>query len=73
VINLTEKGIEMGKYLLYRHSTIFEFLNLIGVNKNILEQTENIEHAIYNETLDKISKLIKFLRDNDFENGWNFC
>lgn len=61
-VNLTEKGIETGKYLLYRHKTIFDFLELIGVKENLLEQTEKIEHAICEETLTKISNLISILR-----------
>lgn len=61
-INLTEKGIEVGKYLLFRHKTIFNFLELIGVEENLLEQTEKIEHAICEETLTKINNLISILR-----------
>jgi len=39
-VNLTEKGVEIGKYLLNRHETISNFLRLIGVENNLLEQTE---------------------------------
>lgn len=63
-VNLTEKGMEIGKYLLFRHKTIFNFLELIGVKENLLEQTEKIEHAICEETLDKISNLINILENN---------
>lgn len=63
-VNLTEKGIEIGKYLLFRHETIFNFLELIGVKENLLEQTEKIEHSISEETLEKINYLISFLVKN---------
>lgn len=63
-VNLTEKGIEIGKYLLSRHDTISTFLKLIGVEHNLLEQTEKIEHAIYEETLNKINGFIHFINDN---------
>ncbi len=63
-VNLTEKGTEVGKYLLFRHKTIYNFLELIGVKENLLEQTEKIEHAISEETLEKISILIEVLEKN---------
>jgi len=63
-VNLTERGVEMGKYLLSRHEIISNFLKLIGVNNNLLEQTEKIEHAIYEETMEKINNFILFLKDN---------
>nr|WP_312579993.1 iron dependent repressor, metal binding and dimerization domain protein [Sedimentibacter sp.] len=63
-VNLTEKGIELGKYLLNRHETIFNFLKLIGVDDNLLEQTEKIEHAINEETIKKMNSFILFINDN---------
>ncbi len=63
-VNLTEKGIEVGKYLLNRHDTIFNFLKLIGVADNLLEQTEKIEHAINEETIERMNNFIFFINDN---------
>jgi len=63
-VNLTEKGIGIGKYLLNRHETIFNLLKLIGVDNNLLEQTEKIEHAINEETIEKMDKFILFIKDN---------
>jgi len=48
---------------LERHRIIFDFLECLGVKENILEQTEKIEHAVNDEVLEKINKLIKFLKD----------
>lgn len=62
-INLTEKGREIGSKLLKRHKIIFEFLKCIGVEDNILEQTEIIEHAVNDEVLNKIDKLTEFLKN----------
>lgn len=63
-VNLTEKGVEIGKYLLSRHETIFNFLKLVGVADNLLEQTEKIEHAINEETIEKMNNFILFINDN---------
>lgn len=62
LIKLTEKGMSIGSKLLERHKIILEFLQLIGVKNNILEQTEIIEHAVNDEVLNKINELIKFLK-----------
>lgn len=71
-IRLTEKGRNVGSKLLERHKIIFEFLELIGVKDNILEQTEIIEHAVNDEVLNKINKLTDFLMNCDeYPNkGW---
>ena len=62
LIKSTEKGMNIGSKLLERHKIIFEFLQLIGVKNNILEQTEIIERAVNDEVLNKINELIKFLK-----------
>lgn len=62
-VRLTERGREAGRRLLERHKTIFEFLDLIGVKDNILEQTEIIEHAVNDEVLNKIRELTVYLKE----------
>ena len=64
IILLTERGLELGKFLLDRHNTIEEFLNILGVTENILLQTELIEHNITRGTLENISLWNKFLNAN---------
>ncbi len=54
IIFLTDDGKEVGKYLLYRHNIIELFLKKLGVNENILTETELIEHNISASTLHKI-------------------
>lgn len=61
VIQLTEKGTRIGRYLLNRHKIIESFLKTIGVKENILEQTEKIEHFLNENTLERIEVLLKFL------------
>jgi Mn-dependent DtxR family transcriptional regulator len=62
-VKLTEKGREIGSKLLKRHKIIYEFLQLIGVKDNILEQTEIIEHAVNDEVLKKIKELNEQLKE----------
>ncbi len=50
--------------MLSRHETIFNFLKLVGVADNLLEQTEKIEHAINEETIEKMNNFILFINDN---------
>ena len=70
-IKLTEKGRNIGSKLLERHRIIFEFLECIGVKKNILEQTEIIEHAVNDEVLNKIDKLTQFLKEKEGGHTFN--
>lgn len=64
-IILSKTGALIGERLLYRHNTIYEFLELIGVKNYIHEETEKIEHTISVETLVRISNLINFLKANE--------
>ncbi|MGG7060015.1 metal-dependent transcriptional regulator [Clostridium nigeriense] len=60
-IKLTENGSSYGEYLLYRHNTIEKFLKTIGVNENILEETEKIEHVLSKETFKRIEYFIEII------------
>jgi len=64
VVEFTDLGRETGEYLLRRHETIEKFLMMIGVSKNILEDTEKIEHNISDETYKKIMILLQFMEQN---------
>ncbi len=64
IITLSQKGKEIGEALLHRHMMVEEFLKLIGITKNILEETEKIEHTISIETLQCIANLTAFLKNN---------
>ena len=60
-ITLTKKGIKKGKYLMWRHKTLEEFLKKINKENFKLEQIEQIEHYIDNITLLNIKKITKKL------------
>ena len=61
IIILTEDGKELGRYLLYRHKVIEDFLKAIGIKESLLIETELIEHNISPNTLKKIRMLYEFL------------
>ena len=58
-ISLTKKGIEFGKYLLWRHSILEDLLRCINKDKFCLEQVERIEHFVDNVTLENIEAFLK--------------
>lgn len=64
LITLTEKGKVLGEYLLERHNIIEEFLNNLGGSKEILKETELIEHVISRNTVGCLKSLNEFLKCN---------
>ncbi|PYG85845.1 DtxR family iron (metal) dependent repressor [Ruminiclostridium sufflavum DSM 19573] len=60
IIFLTEKGKELGEFLLNRHNIIQRFLETIGINEDLLVETELIEHNISSNTLANIKLLNEF-------------
>lgn len=64
IILLTEKGREVGKYLLNRHNIIADFLNNLGVQEEALTDTELVEHDISDSTLESINILNSFFKQN---------
>ena len=63
-ITLTEKGREIGKYLLLRHTAVETLLKNLGVKEEVLTDTERIEHDISDATLFKINTFNQFLEQN---------
>ena len=64
IIQLTEEGKSLGKFLLNRHNIIEEFLKNIGTVDTRLRDTEIMEHGVGLSTLGNIYLLNKFLSDN---------
>lgn len=60
-ITLTKKGIQKGKYLMWRHKTLEKFLKKLNKQNFKLEQIEKIEHYIDKITLININKITKKL------------
>jgi Mn-dependent DtxR family transcriptional regulator len=64
LLRLTDRGRELGEYLIKRHSVIERFLRLIGVKEGLLEQIEKIEHSISETTLGRLEMFIGFAESN---------
>lgn len=61
----TKNGIEVGKYLLYRHDVLHNFLCMLNNTDNELDQVEKIEHFINESTLKNLEKLTFELSRNE--------
>ncbi|PJJ26669.1 metal-dependent transcriptional regulator [Lacrimispora celerecrescens] len=55
-VSLTEDGLELGEYLLFRHEVLRRFFCYINQNSNELEQVEKVEHFIEPKTVYNIEK-----------------
>ena len=63
VLRLTEKGNELGAYLLMRHDVLHSFFSRLNKNGDQLALVEKIEHFIDAQTVENIRKL---LNEHDF-------
>src|SRR5690625_2331125 len=60
---LTSKGEEVGKKLVFRHDLREEFLELIGVDKDLIyEDVEGIEHHLSWDSIEKIHNLVQYFK-----------
>ena len=64
LLQLTEKGKELGKALLTRHNLVQAFLSSLGVKENLLQDTERIEHLLSAETLDCMAGFVEYAQAN---------
>lgn len=60
-ICLTEKGLELSRYLLYRHDVLHRFLCALNHTENELEQVEKIEHFLNHATIENLHRLTEQL------------
>ncbi len=65
-ITVTQKGQDVGEYLLYRHLVLHDFLCLLNNTENELEQVEKIEHFINTKTLHNLKLLTEQLVSMNF-------
>lgn len=63
-IRLTEEGRDLGRFLLERHNVLGEFFTLLGLENNLQEKVEGIEHYIPWKTFQTIRGLVNFLKDH---------
>lgn len=59
-IRLTHEGWKVAQFLYRRHHLIYQFLQEIGVRKDLLDETEKMEHTVGQETLQCLQELIDF-------------
>ncbi len=64
IITLSPKGQEMGKKLLERHHIVETFLQLLGVEEDLLEETEKIEHTLSENTLSCLCDFVNFFHSS---------
>lgn len=57
-INLTDEGVVLGNYLLYRHDILKKFFTKLNKKKYKLEQVEKVEHFIDIDTISNLEKLV---------------
>ncbi len=62
IIQLTERGEELGHYLLRRHETVSLFLQNIGAGASQFVDTELIEHHLSRRTVGQLEKLNDWFR-----------
>jgi len=60
---LTQKGNKLAKRVVETHAILENFLEIIGVEGNIYEEVERLEHYISKETTVRISMLVDFLNE----------
>ncbi|MFZ5649585.1 MAG: metal-dependent transcriptional regulator [Bacillota bacterium] len=74
-IVLTEKGKDMGHFLVERNTIIRTFLNLIGSRCNVAAEAEAMEHYLSLPTLTAIVSFVRFTEKNPrwLEEYKRFC
>jgi Mn-dependent DtxR family transcriptional regulator len=62
---LTEDGKAVASHIRIRHKTLSEFLQLLGLSSGtVQEEVEAIEHHLKPETLQVLSRLVRFWKKN---------
>ncbi|MFP4015452.1 MAG: metal-dependent transcriptional regulator [Halanaerobiales bacterium] len=63
-IDLTEKGIKTGKFLVERNHMLQDFLSVIGSKADKEEEAEAIEHYLSRETVTAMTMVVDFFEKN---------
>lgn len=63
-IGLTDKGRQMGSYLVERNQVLQEFLVLLRTSCDVAAEAEAMEHYLSRETIDSIQVMMAFMGDN---------
>lgn len=64
-LTLTEAGEKVAIRIRRRHKTVSEFLRLLGVDEDSLQQdTEGMEHHISSQTIARLEELVEYLHSS---------
>lgn len=62
-LTLTKTGEELALQVRRRHKAVSEFLRMLGVDEDSLQQdTEGIEHHISSQTMHRLESLVEYLK-----------
>lgn len=65
ILRLTEKGKELGEYLLWRHNTVEHFFRfMLGEGEIAFMEAELVEHSLGQESVQLLGKLTIFFEKN---------
>ncbi|HEY5588286.1 MAG TPA: metal-dependent transcriptional regulator [Candidatus Paceibacterota bacterium] len=64
LLEFTERGVKIAKYLYDRHIAVESFLNNLGMHQNTLTDTEKIEHNISDVLLERINLFNQYVQEN---------
>ena len=64
-MRLTEEGEKLARAVIRRHTAVYDFLTIVGIEDDVaFEDTEGIEHHLHPETIQRIEKLVEYLKKN---------
>jgi DtxR family Mn-dependent transcriptional regulator len=61
------EGCQLGNYLLYRHEVLLRFFRLMDGGEENLEQVEQVEHFLREETVHNLERVSDFLEVSGYE------
>lgn len=68
---LTEKGKEMANELMSRHKVIADFLEIIGVDKDLAEEDAcQIEHHVSEVSTERLRQFVEFIQSAPRDPQW---
>lgn len=69
--NLTSSGREKARELMDRHRVIADFLEILGVDRELAEiDACQIEHHVRGTTMERLEKFVEFVRDSPQDHRW---
>ncbi|MFW6141243.1 MAG: metal-dependent transcriptional regulator [Candidatus Saliniplasma sp.] len=70
-VTLTDSGQTIADELMKRHDVIADFLEIIGVKRDLAEiDACQIEHHVSTKTMDRLEKFVEFINDAPQDPRW---